>query len=91
MSALQAVDYNNNVNFCNVWIISSETILSDQSGKDILPQWGDYFSEMTLGILLKAKHAGKLAALRPVIEHLEKLGFRFHRDTRNVVLTLAGE
>lgn len=45
----------------------------------------------TLGILLKAKHAGDLTALRPVIEHLEKLGFRFHRDTRNAVLKLAGE
>ena len=45
----------------------------------------------TLGILLKAKHAGKLAALRPVMEQLEKLGFRFHRDTRNAILKLAGE
>ncbi len=44
-----------------------------------------------LGILLKAKHAGKLTALCPVIEHLEKLGFRFHHDTRNAVLKLAGE
>lgn len=45
----------------------------------------------TLGILLKAKHAGKLAALHPVMEQLEKLGFRFHQDTRNAVLKLAGE
>lgn len=45
----------------------------------------------TLGILLKAKHAGKLAALHPVMEQLEKLGFRFHHDTRNAILKLAGE
>ena len=45
----------------------------------------------TLGILLKAKHAGKLAALYPVMEQLEKLGFRFHCDTRNAILKLAGE
>ena len=45
----------------------------------------------TLGILLKAKHAGKLAALYPVMEQLEKLGFRFHHDTRNAILKLAGE
>ena len=45
----------------------------------------------TLGILLKAKHTGELAALRPVMEQLEKLGFRFHRDTRNAILKLSGE
>ncbi|MDV7392693.1 DUF3368 domain-containing protein, partial [Arthrospira platensis SPKY1] len=48
-------------------------------------------SDRNIRHLAQAKHAGKLSALRPVIEHLEKLGFRFHRDTRDAVLKLAGE
>lgn len=45
----------------------------------------------TLGVLLKAKHAGSLGAVAPVIEKLEALRFHLDANTRAVVLKLAGE
>jgi predicted nucleic acid-binding protein len=45
----------------------------------------------TLGILLKAKQTGSLAALRPVIEQLRTLGFRVHPGTYEAILRLADE
>jgi predicted nucleic acid-binding protein len=45
----------------------------------------------TLGVLLKAKEAGLLAALAPVLERLQQLRFRIDPETRQAVLRLAGE
>ncbi|MDE2916633.1 MAG: DUF3368 domain-containing protein [Nitrospira sp. SB0675_bin_23] len=45
----------------------------------------------TLGIMLLAKERGILAAVKPVIERLEALGFRLGPETRQSVLELAGE
>jgi uncharacterized protein len=45
----------------------------------------------TLGILLDAKQAGLIAAVRPLIERLQTLGFRLSDATLAAVLTLAGE
>ena len=45
----------------------------------------------TLGVLLKAKEAGRLPALAPVLDRLEHLRFRIDPETRHAVLRLAGE
>lgn len=45
----------------------------------------------TLGVLLKAKQAGHLTALAPVLAQLEQLRFRLDSATRQAVLKLAGE
>ena len=45
----------------------------------------------TLGVLLKAKSAGHLALVSPVLDRLESLGFRFDSKTRAAVLRLASE
>ncbi len=45
----------------------------------------------TLGLLLDAKKAGLIPAIRPLLDTLHALRFRMSPDTRSVVLTLAGE
>lgn len=45
----------------------------------------------TLGLLLDAKRAGLLPAVRPSIEMLQDLGFRLAQQTRDAVLRIAGE
>lgn len=45
----------------------------------------------TLGVLLQAKGAGHLKALKPAIDQLESIGFRLAPVTRLAVLGLAGE
>ena len=45
----------------------------------------------TLGILLDAKRAGALALVAPFLDRLQDLGFRVARDTRSLILALAGE
>jgi len=45
----------------------------------------------TLGVLLKAKEAGLLPALAPVLDRLQLLRFHMDLETRQAVLRLAGE
>lgn len=45
----------------------------------------------TLGVLLKAKRAGRVGAVLPIVDKLQSLGFRLRRETRAAVLELAGE
>ena len=45
----------------------------------------------TLGLLLKAKQAGRVESIEPHIARLELLGFRLDASTRANVLRLAGE
>jgi predicted nucleic acid-binding protein len=45
----------------------------------------------TLGVLLKAKEAGLLPAVAPVLDRLRQLRFRMDPETRQAVLRLAGE
>lgn len=45
----------------------------------------------TLGILLKCKQNGLISAVRPLIDELDRLGFRLASHTRRSVLKLAGE
>ena len=45
----------------------------------------------TAGILLRAKRAGHLHAIRPVLNQLTALGFRITSDTMRNILDLAGE
>ncbi len=41
----------------------------------------------TLGILLLAKERDLLKTLKPVLDHLQKLGFRLDDGTRRIVLS----
>lgn len=45
----------------------------------------------TLGVLLDAKRAGLIAAVAPLADELQRLGFRLSGATRQAVLGLAGE
>ena len=45
----------------------------------------------TLGILLLAKRVGRLRAVAPVLDELDRRGFRLDAGTRSVVLKLSGE
>ena len=45
----------------------------------------------TLGLLLDAKRAGQVTAVRPIIDQLQVLHFRLTEHTRAAVLKLAGE
>ena len=45
----------------------------------------------TLDILLDAKRAGHLALVAPLLDQRQDLGFRVARDTRSLILALAGE
>ncbi len=45
----------------------------------------------TLGVLLDAKRAGLVPAVMPLIDDLQRLGFRLSNGTRQAVLRLAGE
>jgi predicted nucleic acid-binding protein len=45
----------------------------------------------TLGLLVDAKRAGLVPAVAPLIEQLQKLGFRASPKTKSAMLKLAGE
>ena len=45
----------------------------------------------TLGLLLDAKRAGYLTAVKLSLDRLQELGFRLSQQTREAVLKLAGE
>ncbi|MEH2086348.1 DUF3368 domain-containing protein [Nostoc sp.] len=45
----------------------------------------------TLGILLKAKQAGHLNMISPLLDQLNSLGFRVDYETQRFILKLAGE
>lgn len=45
----------------------------------------------TLGVLFKAKQSGYLSLILPVLERLDRLGFRLDQSTRDAVIKLAGE
>lgn len=45
----------------------------------------------TLGLLLDAKRAGHLPAVKPSLDRLQELGFYLAQQTRDAVLKLAGE
>jgi predicted nucleic acid-binding protein len=45
----------------------------------------------TAGILLRAKNAGHLDAIRPALEKLAALGFRLTPATERIILDLAQE
>lgn len=45
----------------------------------------------TLGLLLSAKRAGQISAIRPVIDQLQALRFRLAAHTRAAILKLADE
>ena len=45
----------------------------------------------TIGLLLDAKYAGHLTAVKPSLDRLQELGFRLAQQTRDDVLKLAGE
>lgn len=45
----------------------------------------------TLGILLKARNAGLLDSVRPILQSLRSHGMRIHADLEEQVLQLAGE
>lgn len=68
----------------------SLAILDDSLARAYAKQLNVSFTG-TLGILLKAKQAGHISTIKPLLKQLEALGFRLATTTRQTVLQLAGE
>jgi len=65
-------------------------ILDDMAARRVAEHLGLSFTG-TLGVLLRAKAAGHLESIAPVIDRFETLGFRLDPRTREAVLRLAEE
>lgn len=65
-------------------------ILDDAQAREAAKTMGLKFTG-TLGVLLDAKRAGLLQAVKPELDRLDQLGFRLASHTRDAVLRLAGE
>lgn len=65
-------------------------ILDDALARRMARHLGVRFTG-TLGVLLRAKAAGHLEAVKPVVEQLQALGFRLRSKTRGAILDLADE
>jgi uncharacterized protein len=68
----------------------SEVLLDDALARRVAAMLGVPFRG-TLGLLLDAKRAGQLAAVRPQVDRLKLLGFRLSHDAECNVLEIAGE
>lgn len=65
-------------------------LLDDAAGRSEAKTLGIRFTG-TLGVLVKGKQSGLIAAVRPYLEQLEKMGFYLHDNVRQLVLRLAEE
>lgn len=63
-------------------------LLDDGLARRMAQHLGVPFSG-TLGVLLRAKAAGHIAAVAPIVDRLEALGFRLDAMTRAGILELA--
>lgn len=68
----------------------AEVLLDDQEARRAAETLGLHFRG-TLGVLLDAKRAALIPSIVPVLDHLQKLGFRLHPKTRAEILKRAGE
>jgi len=67
------------------WVVLDDRLARQAASSLKIPFLG------TVGVLLRAKDAGQLAALGPVLDELNSLGFRLKPHTRQTILRLAGE
>jgi predicted nucleic acid-binding protein len=67
------------------WVVLDDKLARQAAVHLNLPLLG------TAGILLRAKHAGHLRAVKPVLDHLAALGFRLTQETARNILDLANE
>ena len=58
--------------------------------QELTPGMGLRFTG-TLGVLMKAKQAGLIAAIGPYLDQLDKAGFYLSAIVSREILTLAGE
>lgn len=68
----------------------STALLDDSLARRVAETLGVHFTG-TLGLLLDAKNAGLLSAVRPLLDQLQTLRFRLSPQTRSTILELAGE
>lgn len=69
---------------------NAEVLLDDALARRVAAMLGLSFRG-TLGLLLDAKRARLVTAVRPLLDRLKSLGFRLSHDTECSVLELAGE
>lgn len=65
-------------------------LLDDRLARVVARTLGIPFTGL-LGVLLQAKRAGAIPAVRPHLDRLQTLGFRISKTTRAEALELAGE
>jgi len=68
----------------------STLVLDDKKARKIAAELGLKFTG-TLGVLMRAKREGALGELRPLLEEIEKRGFRISGALKERVLKLVGE
>jgi len=68
----------------------STVVLDDKKARRIAAELGLKFTG-TLGVLMRAKKEGILSELRPILEEIEKRGFRISGALKEKVLKLVGE
>ena len=73
-----------------IQLSSAVLILDDRSARRSAGALGLSYTG-TLGILMRAKNEGLIAAIKPAIVGLEALGFRLSAPTRAAVLKQSGE
>jgi len=67
------------------WVILDDRLARQVAFRLRIPLLG------TLSVLLRAKRAGHLDAVAPILGRLDALGFRLDAQTQTTVLALAGE
>ena len=67
------------------WVVLDDRVAREAAKCLQLPLVG------TVGVLLRAKQAGAIAAVEPMLSKLAALGFRLKPATKQIILSLAGE
>jgi predicted nucleic acid-binding protein len=67
------------------WLVLDDRLARETAKKLGIPLLG------TAGVLLRAKQAGHISSIAPVLDQLDVLGFRLKASTRQIILKLAGE
>jgi len=69
---------------------ASVAVLDEAPARSVANQLGIAFTG-TLGLLLDAKHAGQIPAIKPVLDELQRHGFHMSPQIRDTILRTAGE
>jgi predicted nucleic acid-binding protein len=70
--------------------VGGKVVLDDRRARSVAEKMGLSILG-TIGLLVQAKRAGLVSAIRPLLEHLESLGFHMSEGLKEEALRLVGE